>query len=228
MKFCAARNCCSCCCSRRSCFCCSDSKVDLDQTTQRLFTRTNDSQMVHSSDVRAGALGQLEALSQRLRVEWGGLGPQSGKPRLCRVLRRRLYHAVEASQHAVQLRTSRQGRHEPAHGGQRGAPQAVTQTSAQPVQEGLTEGGGALLRRRRALEGERGAAAGRTSRVELLHQRHQAVRPKQTKRRRGNADERLTSDEVTKEESFRKQLLESGLLLELRGSAEQRKKSLVF
>lgn len=145
--------------------------------------------MVHSSDVRAGALGQLEALSQRLRVEWGGLGPQSGKPRLCRVLRRRLYHAVEASQHAVQLRTSRQGRHEPAHGGQRGAPQAVTQTSAQPVQEGLTEGGGALLRRRRALEGERGAAAGRTSRVELLHQRHQAVRPKQTKRRRGNAEE---------------------------------------
>lgn len=35
----------------------------------------------------------------------------------------------------------------------------------------------------------------------------------------------LTSDEVTKEVSFRKQLLDRGLLLVLRGSREQRQKT---
>lgn len=96
------------------------------------------------------------------------------------VLHRRLDHTVQTAQHAVhaQLRTSCQGRHEPAHHGQRGAgsltegPQAVGQTSTQAVQQGLAEGGGALLRRRSTLEGEGGATAGRTTRVELLGPRH--------------------------------------------------------
>lgn len=129
---------------------------------------------------RARALGKLEALRQRLRVEGRRLRPQGRECGLRWVLRRGLDHAVQAAQHAVhaQLGASSHGRHEPAHSGQRGAaglvPQAQTvrtQTPSQAVQQGLAEGGGALLRGRRALEGEGGATAGQTTREQLLEDR---------------------------------------------------------
>lgn len=129
---------------------------------------------------RACALGMVEALRQRLRVEGWGLGPEGRERGLRRVLRRGLDHAVQAAQYAVhvQLRASSHRRHEPAHSGQRGAaglvPQAQavrTQTSSQAIQQGLAEGGGALLRGRCALEGEGGATAGQTTREQLLEDR---------------------------------------------------------
>lgn len=126
---------------------------------------------------RARALGELEALRQRLRVEGRRLGSQGGERGLRWVLRGGLDHAVQAAQaaqHAVdaQLRASSHGRHEPAHPGQRGAAQTVrSQTPTQAVQQGLAEGGGALMRGRSALEGEGGATAGQTTREQLLEDR---------------------------------------------------------
>lgn len=130
---------------------------------------------------RARALGELEALRQCLRVEGRRLGSQGGERGLRWVLRGGLDHAVQAAQHAVdaQLRASGHGRHEPAHPGQRGAAALVPQTAqtvrsqtpTQAVQQGLAEGGGALLRGRSALEGEGGATAGQTTREQLLEDR---------------------------------------------------------
>jgi len=128
--------------------------------------------------IRAHTLGQLEALGQCLGVERGRLGPQSGQRGLGPALHRGLDDAVEAAQHTghAQLRTSSQGSHEStgAHPGEGGvasltAPHyPVAQTPAQSVHQGLAERGGALLRRRGALEGEGGATAGRTTGVQLL------------------------------------------------------------
>lgn len=104
------------------------------------------------------------------------LGAQSRESGLRGGLYRRLDHAVQTAQHAVhvQLGASRDRRHEPTHHGQRRAagltarPQTVAQTATQAIQQGLAEGGGALLRRRSALEGEGRATAGWTTRKELL------------------------------------------------------------
>lgn len=73
--------------------------------------------------IRAHALGKLKALCQGLGVERWRLGAQSGKCGLRGVLHRRLDHAVQTAQHSIhiQLRTSCEGCHEPAHHRQRGA-----------------------------------------------------------------------------------------------------------
>lgn len=95
-------------------------------------------------------------------------------------MRRGLDHAVQAAQHAVdvQLRASGHGGHEPAHSGKRGAARLVrhaqtvwswTQTTSQAIQ--LAKGGGALLRGRRALEGEGRVTVGQTTRKQLLEDR---------------------------------------------------------
>lgn len=104
------------------------------------------------------------------------MGAQSGKCGLRGVLHGRLDHAVQAAEHTVhvQLRASCDRRHEPTHHGQRGAAgltagsQTIAQTPTQAIQEGLAEGGGALLGGWSALEGEGGATAGQTTREQLL------------------------------------------------------------
>lgn len=128
--------------------------------------------------IRAHALGQLEALGQCLGVERGRLGPQSGQRGLGPALHGGLDDAIEAAQHTghAQLGTSSQGGHESTGGHPREAGVAsltaphhpIRQTPAQPVHQGLPERGGALLRRWGALEGEGGAATGRTTGVQLL------------------------------------------------------------
>ena len=120
--------------------------------------------------VRAEALGQLQALRQSLGVEWGRLGTE-GRQRGLRggVVGGGLDDPVETAQ--TQLRTAGQG-----EGGVAGLPaqQPLAQPPpAQAVQQGLAEGGGALLRGRGALEGEGGATAGWTAGVQLLEGREE-------------------------------------------------------
>lgn len=133
-----------------------------------------------SGYVRAHILGQLEALDQCLWVEGRRLWPECRECELMRVLSRRLDYSVQTPQNTVhtQLRTSCQRCYQSTDPAQRGAArltddraQTVAQTSTQSVWGWLAKGGGALLRRRGALEGKGRAAAGWTPRVELLEWR---------------------------------------------------------